>query len=124
MKLWEKVGLPTYSLSDTIPELERFLRRNPETSLGGWLDGKMAATVLGGFDGRRGLVHHLAVAPDLQRRGIGRRMMEELEARFKAMDVVKFNFWVEADNQAALAFYRRLSYEVRDLVTISRTLRR
>jgi len=122
ISLWWEVGL-TIGASDTIPELELFISLNPTTSLVGWLDDQLVATVLGGFDGRRGLVHHLAVASIHQGKGFGRVMMEELDRRYQAMGVVKYSFWIEPRNQKVIEFYRHLGYEMRDLITISKTLR-
>jgi len=80
--------------------------------------------ILGGFDGRRGLVHHLAVLPEYQGKGIGKVLMYKLEETFKKMGVVKINFWVENRNLKVTDFYRKLGYELRDdIVTMSKTFR-
>jgi N-acetylglutamate synthase len=121
LEIWRLAEL-SLGLSDTPEELKRFLKMNPTTSLVGE-DGFLIAAVLGGFDGRRGLVHHLAVLPELQGRGYGRAMMIELEHRFRQMGVVKINFWVEARNLQVVTFYERLNYQKRDLLTMSKVLR-
>ena len=39
--------------------------------------------VLGGFDGRRGLVYHVAVDPQARGQGLGSALMDELERRLR-----------------------------------------
>ena len=123
IEIWHETGI-TLGVSDTPAELVKFLEHNPGTFLVGEYEGQVVATVMGGFDGRRGLVHHLAVEPEYQRMGFGKVMMEEIERRFKRKGVVKFHMWIEAGNKLALDFYERLGYEVRDLTTVSKTLRK
>ena len=63
LALWQTAGPGIHvSPSDTPPELERKLRRDPELFLAAETDDQLVGTVLGGFDGRRGMVYHLAVA--------------------------------------------------------------
>lgn len=122
IELWNKcrLGLGT---SDTREEIARFMDINPGTSLVGEINGAVAASVLGGFDGRRGLVHHLAVDPQYRKQGYGKAMLRELETVFREMRVVKFSFWVKTNNADAISFYKKLGYEVReDIITMSKTL--
>ncbi|GAB4158429.1 MAG: GNAT family N-acetyltransferase [Planctomycetota bacterium] len=122
-QLWSRAGIKL-TLSDEKNEIARMLQRNPDTCFIAEANGKVVAAVMGSWDGRRGFVHHLAVEPSFQRRGLGRAMMAELERRFRIMDVVKITFLVENDNLAVLDFYRKLGYSVRDdLTAVSKTLR-
>jgi len=121
--LWERCDL-TLSLSDEREEVERMLRRNPGTCLVAEEDGAVIGAVMGGWDGRRGFVHHLAVEPGRRRRGVGRALMAELERRFRDMGVVKITFFIERRNRGVTEFYRRLGYEMRDDIRpMSKTLR-
>jgi ribosomal protein S18 acetylase RimI-like enzyme len=47
-------------------------------------DGGLAGSVMTGFDGHRGWVYYLAVAPDRQRGGLGRALMAAAEAWLRA----------------------------------------
>ncbi len=62
--------------ADNRPAIARYLRRNPGTSLVWEADGHVVGAILGGHDGRRGLLHHLAVAPERRRGGTGRALVE------------------------------------------------
>ena len=70
VNLWRKSGISVGS-TDTREELEKMLQRNPNLFLIGKINEKIIGVVMGGFDGRRGYVHHLAIDPDYQRRGYG-----------------------------------------------------
>lgn len=121
--LWKQGDL-TLGASDTREETLRMQQRNPDLFLVGELGSRIVAVVMGGFDGRRGLVHHLVVSKEHRHRGFARRIMGELESRFRALRVVKINFWVQTDNIDAVGFYEKIGYHLRnDLVTMSKVLR-
>ena len=111
--LWKKAGINVGS-SDTKEELEKMLVRNPNLSLVGKEDEKIIAVVLGGYDGRRGYVHHLAVDPAYQNKGYGRALMKELIRRFKNMQVHKIHLFIEKYNRTVIDFYNKLGWEIRD----------
>ena len=59
------------------------LTRDPELLLVACAgDGHVVGTVMGGWDGRRAYVYHLAVSPERRRLGIADALMDELEDRF------------------------------------------
>ena len=121
IKIWHHVDL-TLDVSDTVHELKRLLERNPDTCLVLEYNNRIIAGVMGGFDGRRGLVHHLSVEPEFQGCGYGASLMKELETRFRQMGVVKYSLWIEPHNKDAITFFSHLGYELRDLITFSKTL--
>ncbi len=85
--------------------------------------GVVVGTVLGGYDGVRSWVYHLAVAPDERRQGLGRRMIEEMEIRLRALGAPKLNLQVRAGNEAVVRFYEKLGYEVEPRVSMGKVLR-
>lgn len=121
-KLWQKCCI-SLGKSDSKEEIQKFIFMNPETSMVGTIDNKIIGCVLGGYDGRRGLIHHLAVHPDYQGNDYGTILMECLENKFKEKGVVKMSFWVQNSNIGVVDFYEKLGYELRkDIVTISKVL--
>jgi ribosomal protein S18 acetylase RimI-like enzyme len=121
--LWEQSRI-ALGVSDTREEILRMHQMNPDLFLVGEADNRIVAVVMGGFDGRRGIVHHLAVDPDHRNKGYGRQIMTELERRFNLRGLVKINFWVQTDNLEAVDFYQKIGYYLRpDLVTMSKVLR-
>jgi putative acetyltransferase len=105
--LWrscEGIGL---SAADSRESIERYLARNPGMSFVAVEAGRMVGAVICGHDGRRGLLHHLAVAPSARRQGIGSRLVEGCLAGLKAAGIDKCHIFVYADNQAAIQFWER-----------------
>ena len=70
--LWKRSGIEVSS-SDTRDEIAKMLKRNPDLFLIGKENEKVIAVVMGAFDGRRGYVHHLAIDPDYQKKGMAKR---------------------------------------------------
>ena len=73
---------------------------------------KIVGTVMIGYDGHRGSINYLAVAPDHQGRGLGARIMHAAEALLIERGCPKVSFCVRRDNDAVLSFYNGLGYQV------------
>jgi ribosomal protein S18 acetylase RimI-like enzyme len=82
----------------------------------------LAASVMTGFDGHRGWVYYLAVAPERRRLGLGREMMAAAEAWLRRRGVPKIQLMVREDNEAALAFYEGLGLKRQKVVTLGKFL--
>ena len=107
--LWERCGL-VRPWNDPRADIERKLSEQPELFLVGETEGAISATAMAGFDGHRGWVHYLAVDPALQRQGLGRAIMAEVERLLVERGCPKLNLQVRSDNQKVLGFYRGLGY--------------
>lgn len=70
----------------------------------------LVGTVTGTWDGRRGWLMRLAVAPPARGQGVGRALCEELERRLVARGAAQVNLFVLGDNADALAFWDRQGY--------------
>lgn len=106
--LWENAG-PGIHLrrSDDPGEIQKKLQRDPDLFLIAEIDDKMVGTVLGGFDGRRGMVYHLAVSDQDRRLGIGELLMDELERRLKSKGCIRCYLLVTVENEDAMHFYKK-----------------
>ena len=80
------------------------------------------ASVMVGYDGHRGSINYLAVAPDFQRTGVGARLMQQAEAFLVALGCPKVSFCVRKDNADVLAFYDGLGYAVDDVHFLGKRL--
>lgn len=77
---------------------------------------------MAGYDGHRGWVNYLAVAPERRGEGLGRALMAEAERRLAALGCPKVNVQVRADNAAAHGFYARLGYGRDEVVSLGKRL--
>jgi ribosomal protein S18 acetylase RimI-like enzyme len=84
--------------------------------------GALAGSVMVGFDGHRGWVYYLAVAPGQRRGGIGRALMAAAEAWLRERGAPKIQLMVREDNDTALGFYEALGLERQKVVTLGRFL--
>jgi len=102
--------------------IARKLTVQPELLLAAIADGQLVGAVMGGFDGVRGWVHHLAVDPGWRGQGIGRRLMQAVEAGLGPLGCPKVNLQVRATNAEVIAFYRALGYELEARASLGKRL--
>ena len=111
MGLWAEAGLPFRPQGRDRPDrVARELQEGTAMFLVAELDGRLAGVVLGTHDGRKGWVNRLAVAPAYRRRGIARRLVHEIEARFEALGLEITAALIETHNQESLDFFRAVGY--------------
>ena len=109
--------------SDEQEEISKKLQRDPDLFLVAEVDGQIAGTVLGGFDGRRGMMYHLAVAREYRQQGIGDALMKELERRLQAKGCIKYYLLVTRDNENAIQFYEARGWERMELFVYGKDLK-
>ncbi len=121
--LWEQAepGVKI-SPSDEPGELEKKLRRDPGLFLVMEEEGQILGTVIGGYDGRRGMVYHLVVTPDRQGEGIGTALMQEVEIRLRELGCYKYYLFVRKEASQVLNFYQSLGCEVMDIHILGKVL--
>ncbi len=113
VEIWK--GLPGMGLSsaDERTSLSAFLEKNRETCLVMENGGRIVGTVLGGWDGRRGYIYHLAVARDFWGHGAGSSLMDEVERLLKKLGAQRIHLMIYRDNGAS-AFYEKRGWFSRD----------
>jgi ribosomal protein S18 acetylase RimI-like enzyme len=121
IQLWEACGL-TRPWNDPAKDIDRKLSIQPELFLVGELDGQIIASAMAGYDGHRGSVFYLAIAPAQQGKGYGQQLMARIEVLLKAMGCPKLNIVVRSSNEPVLGFYRKLGYKPDDVVSIGKRL--
>ena len=112
VQLWQSAG-PGIHLqrSDQPDEIVKKLARDPGLFIVAESDNHLVGTIIAGFDGRRGLIYHLAVAPEYRRQGIASRLMDEVEQRLKNLGCIRCYLLVTPENQAAMQFYEKRSWK-------------
>jgi ribosomal protein S18 acetylase RimI-like enzyme len=116
-KLWESIAKGVrVGRSDTLDEIKKKLARDPDLFLVAESDGRIIGSVIGGFDGRRGLIYHLAVSSPFRGKGIGSCLMDEVELRLQAKGCLKCYLLVTDDNLEVADYYQRRGWQPMDAV--------
>lgn len=119
--LWAACGL-VRPWNDPAKDIA-FARAKPNSEvLVARLDQRLAASVMVGHDGHRGMVYYVSVDPALQGRGYGRQVMAAAEDWLKAHGIWKLNLLVRAENEKVRGFYESLGYEVEPRLCMARKL--
>ena len=119
--LWQSCGL-VVPQNDPGRDIERKLSVARELFLVGEHAGQVVATVMGGYDGHRGWINYLAVAPGHRGSGYGRQIMLEVEARIQDMGCAKINLQIRSTNREVIAFYRAIGYAEDPVVSMGKRL--
>ena len=119
--LWKCCGLITET-NDPRSDIRRKLRVNPEWFLVGLVDDRLVATCMAGYEGHRGWINYLAVAPGHRRRGYAGRLMEAAERRLKAAGCPKINLQVRETNVDVIQFYQSIGYVQDRVVSLGKRL--
>ena len=107
LELWARAGAsPT--LTDTPEVLAQLLESTQSVLLLAEIDGGLAGTVIGGWDGWRGNIYRLAVVPEYRRRGVASALMREVDAALAAMGARRITALVERDHPWAVGFWNAL----------------
>jgi ribosomal protein S18 acetylase RimI-like enzyme len=113
--LWRRCqGIGLHSDADCEYGIGLYLVRNPGLSFVSIDSGTIVGTVLCGHDGRRAYLHHLAVAEEHRRCGIGTALVDNVIGRLRQKGIRKCNGLVFKDNLEALEFWHSIGWAERD----------
>ena len=122
--LWQAAGL-ILRPGDELEDAKLKLQRDSDLFLVAELEDMIVGSVIGGWDGRRGWIYHLAVEPEHQRQGIGAGLVREVEKRLVAKGAKKVNAQVYKWNERSSEFFKAIGYETQpDLIMIGKRLRK
>ena len=121
VQLWQECGL-TVPWNDPYQDIALKLAFQPELFFVGTVAGQIVATVMAGYEGHRGWINYLGVAPTYQRQGIGSRMMARAEETLRNLGCVKINLQVRETNQAVIAFYKQLGFSNDHVLSLGKRL--
>ena len=109
--LWMTIrGFGIRALDDSREDVQRFIRRNPTTSVVARMDGKIVGSILCGSDGRQGALYHVCVAREYRRRGIGTHMVGYCMHQLRRMGINKVSLIAFASNDAGNAFWKQIGW--------------
>ena len=104
-------------------DIERKLKVDRDLFLVGKVNGKIIASVMGGYEGHRGWINHLAVDPKYQRRSYGRLIMEAVEGRIKEKGCPRISLQVRSSNKDVIEFYQSIGYTDDNVVGLGKRLK-
>ena len=114
-ELWSKIkGFGIRSIDDSREGIERFLKRNPTTSVVAEEDGKIVGAILCGHDGRRGCFYHVCVDEAYRMRGIGKAMVVFAMEALKEEKINKVSLIAFTKNDMGNAFWNEIGWTKRE----------
>lgn len=113
--LWLSIeGFAIRSIDDSYEGVERFLRRNPTTSVVAVDGGEIVGAILCGHDGRRGCLYHVCVREDHRMQGIGKAMVVFCMKALQQEKINKVSLIAFTVNDIGNKFWRRIGWTKRE----------
>jgi ribosomal protein S18 acetylase RimI-like enzyme len=120
--LWRECHLVTPQ-NDPVEDIQKKLDFQPELLFVALFNENVIGSVMVGYEGHRGWLNYLAVLPDFQKRGYGRKLMEKATQELKRLGCLKVNLQVRRTNVSAVEFYKHLGFKEDDVVSLGKRLR-
>ena len=109
VSLWNMCKL-TVPWNNPYKDIARKLKVQAELFLVGYLEDKLIASVMAGYDGHRGWINYLAVHPDFQARGYGKQLMDNVENGLRELGCPKINLQIREGNDKVFSYYQKLGF--------------
>ena len=109
VSLWNMCKL-TVPWNNPYKDIARKLKVQAELFLVGYLENKLIASVMAGYDGHRGWINYFAVHPDFQARGYGKQLMDNVENGLRELGCPKINLQIREGNDKVLSYYQKLGF--------------
>lgn len=107
-------GMGLNNIDDSREGIERYLKRNPETCFIAKKDNNIVGVILSGHDGRRGYIHHTAVAVTERRQGIGKALLNRVLNALEKEEINKVALVAFSKNEIGNQFWEKNGFTVRD----------
>ena len=109
VSLWNmcKLSVPW---NNPYKDIVRKLKVQADLFLVGYLEDKLIASVMAGYDGHRGWINYFAVHPDFQARGYGKQLMDNVENGLRELGCPKINLQIREGNDKVLSYYQKLGF--------------
>jgi ribosomal protein S18 acetylase RimI-like enzyme len=112
--LWRSIpGIGLHEDSDSRRAIVRYLKRNPGLSFIACVGTAVVGAVLSGHDGRRGYLHHLAVAASHRKIGIGKALVSRCLRSLARQHIAKCNIFLFRSNANGRLFWQHIAWNLR-----------
>ncbi len=113
-ELWMSIhGFGIRTIDDSKEGVERFIMRNPSTSVVAEMDGKVVGAILCGHDGRRGCLYHVCVHEAYRMHGIGKAMVVACMRALQKEQINKVSLIAFKNNEVGNHFWKEAGWEFR-----------
>jgi ribosomal protein S18 acetylase RimI-like enzyme len=110
LNLWQIADAePTHT--DDLHSLQQLLSFDPGALLVADAGDDLVGSVIGAWDGWRGSIYRLAVAPDHRRRGVAGELVQAAVARLRRAGAVRLQAIVVEDDDRAMGFWGDVGWE-------------
>jgi ribosomal protein S18 acetylase RimI-like enzyme len=117
IKLWTECEL-VVPQNDPNRDIDRKVSHSPELFLTAEIEGELVGTIMCGYEGHRGWLNYLAVAPKFQNLGIGRKLVDAGLSLLDQAGCAKVNLQVRGTNKSAICFYKKLGFQTDDVLSL------
>ena len=108
--------------NDPVKDIKRKLAVQRELFLVATVNDDIVGSVMAGYEGHRGWINYLAVAPDQRRSGCGRQLMKTAEHHLRELGCPKINLQVRSTNSQVIEFYEAVGFTRDDVVSLGKRL--
>jgi ribosomal protein S18 acetylase RimI-like enzyme len=119
--LWRKCRL-IIPQNDPIVDIQKKVDYQPELFFVALLDGRVIGSVMAGYEGHRGWLNYVAILPEYQGQGHGRKLVEKAIAELKKLGCIKVNLEVRKSNSSVIDFYMHLGFKDNEVVGLGKRL--
>ena len=114
-KLWKTIkGFGIRSMDDSREGVERFILRNPNTSIVAEVNREIVGSILCGHDGRRGCFYHVCVREDDRKQGIGKNMAVYAMKALQEEHINKVCLIAFKNNETGNSFWKSVGWTFRE----------
>ena len=121
VSLWNMCKL-TVPWNNPYKDIARKLKVQAELFLVGYLEDKLIASVMAGYDGHRGWINYFAVHPDFQARGYGKQLMDNVENGLRELGCPKINLQIREGNDKVFSYYQKLGFVEENRINMGKRL--
>jgi ribosomal protein S18 acetylase RimI-like enzyme len=115
--LWKASDL-VVPWNDPYKDIRKKVAFQPDLFFVAEADREVVGTIMAGYEGHRGWINYLAVAPERRRRGIGRSLVHHAIVELERLGCQKVNLQVRASNSGVIEFYRALGFERDNVISL------
>lgn len=122
VRIWKTVFNYDSPHNDPLAAIKRKEKQKDNLFFVAEEDQKIIGTIMAGYDGHRGWIYSLAVAPESREKGIGTKLLRRAEEELMKLDCPKINLQVLPSNEGVTDFYKKNGYLIEERISMGKKL--